>query len=168
MLMMILANTPSWVWGLLLALIALGASQAVTRQITARRATILPLVLVVLSLAGVTNTFRGAGVPLAAWAAGLALALVAGASLVTIRGARWDAASARFHVPGSLLPMALILSLFMIKYGVGITLAMQPAMAHDLLFGACIGLAYGLFSGLFLARSVSLWRLTRGARAVTA
>jgi hypothetical protein len=168
MLMQILSNTPLWVWGLLAALIGLGASQAVTRRVTARRAMVLPLVMVTLSLAGVSRTFPSAGLPIAAWAAGLALALAAGTSLVPVRGARWDAGSAHFDVPGSLLPMALILSLFTIKYGVGVALAMQPTLAGNLLFGACIGTAYGLFSGLFLARAVSLWRLARVARPVLA
>jgi hypothetical protein len=161
MLMQILTHTPPWVWGLLTVLLVLGASQAVPRRMTVRRATVMPVILVALSLAGVATTFHAAGLPLLAWAAGLAIALAAGASLVSVRGARWDAASASFDVPGSLLPMALILALFVIKYGVGITLAMHPAIAREMLFGACIGAAYGLFSGLFLARAASLWRLAR-------
>lgn len=168
MLVQILKNTPLWVWGLLAVLIALGATQAVARRVTARRAAVLPAVLVVLSLAGVSTTFPAAGVPVAAWVAGLALALAAGASLVPVRGARWDAASGHFDVPGSLLPLALILSLFVIKYGVGVTLAMQPALARDMLFGACTGAAYGLFSGLFLARAASLRRLAGATRPVIA
>lgn len=168
MLMQILTNTPPWVWGLLVALVALGTSQAVPRRVTARRATTMPVVLVTLSLAGVSTAFPAAGVPIAAWAAGLVLALAAGASLVPVRGARWDAASARFDVPGSWLPLVLFLSLFAIKYGVGIALAMHPALARDMLFAAAVGAAYGLFSGLFLARAASLWRLARSARPAVA
>jgi hypothetical protein len=58
MLMQIVLNTPGWVWGLLLVLLALGVLQSLPRRVTVRRATVLPLVLLALSLAGVLSTFR--------------------------------------------------------------------------------------------------------------
>lgn len=162
MLMLIAKNTPPWVWGLLAVLVALGVSQALPRRMTARRVAVVPVLLLGLSLAGVVSTFAGARTAIAAWAAGLAVALAAGRPLVKIDGARWDAASARFDVPGSWLPLVLILGLFAIKYGVGVTLSIQPALAQDLVFETATSAAYGLFSGLFLARAASLWRLARG------
>jgi hypothetical protein len=168
MLMQIVTHTPPWVWGLLAALIALGLSQAVSRRMSLVRVTVLPLVLLVLSLAGVLSTFPHMIVPLAAWAAGLLVALAAGRSLVRPRGARWDAGSASFHVPGSWLPLALILALFMLKYTVGVALALQPGLGRELGFDASVGAAYGLFSGLFLARAASLWQLARAPRAIAA
>lgn len=161
----ILTNTPTWVWALLAALIALGVSQSLPRRLTVRRATIVPVLLLVLSLSGVVTTFAAAGPALAAWAAGLAVALTVGRGLVAIDGARWDRGSASFDVPGSWLPLVLVLSLFVIKYGVGVTLAMVPSLVRDTLFEATVGAAYGLFSGLFLARAASLWRLARVAAA---
>lgn len=163
MLMQIVKHTPPWVWGLLAALVALGVSQSLPRRMTVRRATVVPLVLLGLSLAGVVTTFPQAALPLAAWAAGIAVALGIGSGIVQARGARWDAASASFHVPGSWLPLALILALFVIKYGVGIALAMQPGLVRETSFDVAVGTAYGLFSGLFLARAASLWRLARRA-----
>jgi hypothetical protein len=40
-------------------------------------------------------------------------------------------------------------------------LAMNPMLASDAAFAALCAAAYGSFSGLFAARAVSLWRLTR-------
>jgi len=168
MLMQIVTHTPTWVWGLLAALIALGLSQAVTRRMSLVRVTVLPLVLLVLSLAGVLSTFPHTIVPLATWAVGLLVALVAGRGLVRPRGAHWDTGSASFHVPGSWLPLALILALFMLKYAVGVALALQPGLGRELGFDASVGAAYGLFSGLFLARTASLWQLARAPRAIAA
>ena len=54
--------------------------------------------------------------------------------LLTIPGARWDPAGAVVHVPGSVLPLALILSLFAVKYAAGASLALHPALAADPLF----------------------------------
>jgi len=73
-----------------------------------------------------------------------------------VRGASWSSETGLLHVPGSWLPLVLMVALFLIKYGVGVTLAVNPAMAADTTFGAVCGLAYGSFSGLFAARALSL------------
>ena len=161
MLLQIVTHTPPWVWVLLAVLVALGLSQAMPRRMTLRRLAVLPLVLLALSLSGVVTTFPGAAAPLLAWLVGVSAALAIGRPIVGARGARWDAESASLHVPGSWLPMVLILSLFLAKYAVGVALAMQPSLARQPGFDIGVGLAYGGFSGLFLARAAALWRLAR-------
>ncbi len=161
MLIQIAQHTPTWVWGLLVALVAVGLSQALPRQLTVRRVSVLPVVLLTLSLLGVTSTFGHPAVPLFAWAAGVAIAVTAGRSLMSAGRARWDAANARLHVPGSWLPLVLILGLFLTRYGVGAALAMHPSLAGDIGFDIAVGLACGAFSGLFLARAAALWQLAR-------
>lgn len=152
----LLQHTPGYVWGLLAALTAVGVSQARDRQVSLTRVTVLPLAMVALSFIGMFHVFGPTPIALSAWAAGVATALTLGRSAVAVRGASWSEAAARLHVPGSWLPLALILALFCIKYGVGYETAMHPAMMHEAGFSAIIGFAYGLFSGLFLARGLSL------------
>jgi len=160
----ILQHTPVWVWGLFTAVIALGLSQTRDREVTLLRITILPLVLIALSMSGVLSAFGHAPLPLGGWASGVGAALVFGRQVVAVRGARWLAESGRLHVPGSWLPLVLIVGLFCIKYVAGASLAMHPALATDATFAGLCSLAYGSFSGLFLARTLSLRRLaTRGA-----
>jgi preprotein translocase subunit SecF len=172
MLAQIIIHTPLWVWGLLLALLALGLNQMVTRTVALRRTTFLPLAMVALSLYGTVSAFGTAPPVLLAW-------LVAGAAagaLVLKRplppGTRFDAASRRFTVPGSAVPLALIVGIFLVKYGVGATLAVQPALAHSADFRLVFGALYGIFSGVFAARAIRLWRLAlqheRDASALTA
>lgn len=161
MLMQIVTNTPPWVWALLAALVALGIWQSLPRRLPARRALVMPLLLLTLSLVGLLSTFAAAPLPVLAWLAGLGVALAAGRPLVRPRGARWDAQAALFHVRGSWLPLLLILALFAIKYGVGVALALRPGLIRDVGFDVAVGFAYGLFSGLFLARAASLWRLKK-------
>jgi hypothetical protein len=163
MLIQILQNTPPWVWVLLAALIAFGWSQTLAREMTALRIAVLPAVLILLSLVGVATSFPHQAVPVVAWAAGVALALGLGRGLVRVRGARWNAVTRRLQVPGSWLPFVLMMGLFVIKYGVGVSLAMKPALAADAGFDTAVGLAYGAFSGLFLARAAGLWQLARRA-----
>jgi hypothetical protein len=160
----ILQHTPVWVWGLFTAVIALGLSQTRDREVTLLRITILPLVLIALSMSGVLSAFGHAPLPLGGWASGVGAALVFGRQFVAVRGARWLAESGRLYVPGSWLPLVLIVGLFCIKYVAGASLTMHPALATDATFAGLCSLAYGSFSGLFLARTLSLRRLaTRGA-----
>lgn len=156
----VLGHTPGWVWSVLAALLAAGALQMRARTIGLARATALPLALMALSLAGVVTVF-GVLAPLAAWAVGG----VASATLVTRsgapRGARWSAAERVFHLPGSVVPLALMLGIFCTRFAVSASLAMHPDLVHVPAFAASACLAYGAFSGIFGARLLMLWRLSR-------
>lgn len=157
----IVVHTPKWVWALLILLVAAGLAQMRARRISVPRATLLPALLLVLSMLGVIGTFGLHGVALSVWATTLAAALVFGQGLAAPRGASWSGATRELHVPGSALPLALIMGLFATKYAAGVALAMNPLLASDAAFAALCASAYGTFSGLFAARAVWLWRLTR-------
>ena len=159
MLLQIVQHTPAWVWGLLVALVGFGLSQAQAREVSLARVTVLPLVLLALSFSGVVSSFAHATIAILAWAIGVAAAITLGRRFVTVRGASWSAETGTLRVPGSWLPLVLMVALFLIKYGVGVTLAMNHAIAADTAFGACCGLAYGGFSGLFAARALGLRKL---------
>lgn len=159
LILAIVTHTPPWVWLLLAALLAVGVAQTVPRQLPVRRIVVMPLVLLALSLTGVATAFHGSALAAAllAWAAGVAAALALGGfKPLAVRGARWLPERGRLQVPGSWLPLALILSLFTLKYGVGVGLAMHPQGSGNAGLAAATGLAYGAFSGLFLARARSL------------
>lgn len=157
MVITILQHTPVWVWTLLSALVALGLAQTQTRQMTLGRAALLPVIMVTLSVAGVASRFGVHALPLLAWAGGAAVAIATAHSLRVWRGISWSASASRFQVPGSWLPLALILLLFVVKYTVAVSLVMNPDLQNDALFPSATGLAYGFFSGLFLARALTLW-----------
>lgn len=155
-LIAIVQHTPVWVWGLLAMLVALGLWQTRPREMSLTRVTVLPLVLTALSLGGVLSAFGHLPVAFAAWAAGIAAALGLARRAVAVRGASWSPSRALLHVPGSWLPLVLIVSLFALKYGAGVSLSLAPALASDTSFAGVCSLAYGTFSGLFLARALSL------------
>ncbi|WHZ10718.1 MAG: hypothetical protein OJF60_001157 [Burkholderiaceae bacterium] len=162
MLMQILIHTPLWVFALFLLLLWLGLRQLLTSQLKLSRVTLLPLAMVGLSLYGVASAFgRSPGGPsaLAGWAVGVALL----AAIVLLRplpaGVRYDAARRRFIVPGSVVPLALMMGIFFTKYVVGVKLALDPALAQHADFALVVGTLYGAFSGTFAARAARLWRL---------
>ncbi len=172
MLQQTLLNTPRWVWLLLLALVWLGVRQTVRRSASLGRITALPLLMTGLSLSGTLTTFGADAPVLVAWlgAAMLSALLVFVPALPA--QAHYDAATRRFQLPGSWLPLALILGLFVTKYAVGAASAMQPALAHNVSFRLGFAALYGAFSGVFLARGARLWRLalqsSRGAGTIVA
>jgi hypothetical protein len=158
----IVRQTPVWVWGLLAALLVLGISQLRTRGVTLRRVLILPAAMVVFGLYGIFSAFAGhgqLGTVLTAWL--LAALAVAAVLLQTAApaGTRFDAALRTFMVPGSAVPLLLIVGIFMTKYVVGIELALQPAQASDTSFVLPVALLYGAFSGVFAGRALRLLHL---------
>ena len=166
MILGIVQHTPFRVWFILAGLVALGLSQTRTRELGLMRVTVLPFVLLTLSLAGLANAFGVMPVALGTWLAGVTAALALPRRLLTARGASWSATTGRLHVPGSWLPLALIVGSFAIKYVAGAGLAMHPSLASDATFAGFCSLGFGSFSGLFLARSLALRALaTRPATA---
>jgi hypothetical protein len=156
----ILRSTPSWVWGLLAALLALGFSQARDRTQGLVRMSLTPIGMTAFSTWGVVSAF-GASPQfpqvLAVWiAAGvLACALL----LRTQAQAEYDAATRTYRLPGSLVPLALIVGIFSVKYVVGVELAMAPRLANDMQYALTTAGLYGAFTGLFVGRAARLWRL---------
>ncbi len=161
MFIAIVQRTPVWVWGLLALLVALGVRQMFSRRLALRRSAVLPLVLLGLSLAGVVGSFGVQALPLLAWAAGLAAMVAVLQGRVDTQAVRYDSATRQFQVPGSAVPLALMLGLFMLKYAAGVALAMNPWLRATLPFALTISLTYGIFSGAFLGRAMALWALAR-------
>jgi hypothetical protein len=167
MFIAIISRTPPWVWLLLAVLVALGWTQTRTRQLTVVRATVLPIVMMGLSLFGVLSTFGANALPLSAWFAALVVSAISAKALGAWRGVTWSAPTSRFQVPGSWLPMLIILSIFVVKFYVGVSVAMQPALKVDPQFSLTFCLIYGVFSGLFLARGLNFLTLLKAAPSIT-
>ena len=159
MLNQILSGTPRWVWVLLLVLIGLGLRQVRARRASLARITALPLVMASLSLAGMASAFGADPKLLLVWLATGGLMLVSLARRAPPEGARYDVQARRFTLPGSWVPLLLILGIFLVKYFVGVATAIQPAVAQDPLFAFAFSALYGVFCGIFLARAARLWRL---------
>lgn len=159
MFLEILARTPRWVFALFALLVCLGCSQLITRRVSLRRITIMPIAMAVLSLYGVISAFNDSPMALILWSA----AAVALAFLLLQRqlheATRYDAGTRSFDVPGSAVPLILMMGIFFTKYIVGVQLAMHPELAHQSGFVLPVSLLYGAFSGIFAARAARLWKL---------
>lgn len=164
----IVRNTPLWVGGLLAALLALGLSQLRERSASLVRVSIMPVAMVALSVLQMVSNFGKSPqltLMFGAWLvmACVVLAGVSGGS----SGARYNSASRRFVVPGSWVPLALILGIFLTKFVAGVEMAMQPQLVSDDLFTLTVSALFGVFNGVFAGRAAKLWRLALQSTKIT-
>jgi hypothetical protein len=149
----VIQHTPTWVWVVFVMLVAFGARQLQEQRRTLRKAVTLSLVMAGLSLYGL------------AWMIGVVATLALAQMTNAWSRTRWSNAEQRLVVPGSWVPLALFMSLFVIKFGVGMNVAVHPELVHHAMFSSLIGLCYGAFSGIFLSRGLAMWRVARLAGA---
>ena len=159
MLLQILKGTPTWVFVLFFALLAVGFLQTRSRTVSTGRLALLPAAFIAFSLYGVVAAFGPQPLELLAWAAGIGIAVAIGRLLKQSSGTRWDASSGLFQVPGSWTPLALMMTVFFARYAIAVSMAMRPGLAREAAFAVGASLAYGLLSGAFLARSLKVLAL---------
>jgi len=159
MLIQILAHTPRWVFVLFAVLVWFGAKQLFAGTVSLAKITLMPVAMTGLAIYGVAGTFGDSPMALVGWAAAAMVLL----SLVMQRPlpatTRFDAPSRTFHVAGSAVPLALFMGIFLTKYVVGVMLAMHLPLAHQFNFALGISALYGACTGIFVARSLRLWKL---------
>ena len=154
MLVDIVHNTPAWVWGLFAALMALGISQMFPRRAGQWRTALMPVTMTVFALFGLVSAFAGAGqaaMTAVAWLLGVVLctALALWQRPHAQAGTQFDRMSRHFQLPGSVIPLLLILAIFLTKYYVGVELAIAPQLAREQAFALTVAGLYGIFNGIF-------------------
>jgi hypothetical protein len=162
MVMQIISHTPTWVFVLFAVLLALGLSQLLTRTTSLKRITILPIAMLGLAVSGVVSAFGHGSDGASALGIWAVCALAAGALLFfrpLPEGTRYAPDQRQFTLPGSAVPLALIMGIFCTKYAVGVALGMHPELAQSSNFALGVSALYGVFSGVFAARAAKLWRL---------
>jgi len=154
MILQILSRTPPWVFALFFLLVALGVQQSRTREIGRPRVALLPAIFLPLSLWGVWSAFGAESLAFAGWIAGVATAQLANRYARLPRKVSYDTEARRFRVEGSWVPLGLMMAIFILRYAIAVSIAIQPALAAETAFFAAVGFAYGTASGLFLARAL--------------
>lgn len=151
----ILRHTPAAVWAGLAALVALGLSRARACRVSPTRLLLMPGLLAAAGLASLVLGFGSLQV-LLAWAGAFAAVAFLGRRLPPPRGLAWDAAASRLLLPGSWLPLAVILALFGVRYAGAVAAALHPQWQHAAVLGVPLALASGAVSGLLLGRALGL------------
>ena len=152
MLTQIIAHTPTWVFGLLFGLLALGYRQSKDRVMAKRALIILPIVMVALAINGEIRTFNLQLSALVTWFFGAALGYFLVRNFVKIN-AHYIKEQQVFFLKGSWLPLTLMMAIFLTKYIVGSLLATQANIITTTAFMLFVSVLYGVFSGFFIART---------------
>lgn len=161
MLLEIVKRTPTWVFLLFALLLALGWSQSRTRTVPRSRISLLPLAMLMLSLFGVLSLFGRAPLAALCWASGILFALLSGLKRTSPRGASYSTASGSFTIPGSWVPLYLMMAIFFVRYGVGVVVARRLPVASTTEFIGLISYTCGFLSGVFWVRALAVLRLTK-------
>ena len=160
MLIEIMKHTPSWVFVLFFVLFALGYFQSKERSFSRGKVAIIPIVMIILSFWGVLSAFGINYVGFISWVVGVGVALWFGIKINRPRGVSFSTETQLLSVPGSWIPLILMMTIFFVKYVVGVIHARQLPIIGEPVFIGTISLCYGILSGVFLARAVVIWRST--------
>jgi hypothetical protein len=161
MILQILAHTPVWVWALLAGLLALGLWQRRERRVRRGQLLLLPLALVALGLWSMAPGFVAQPVAALLWLAAIAGAAGLGLRLPRPTAACWLPEEQRLFLPGSWVPMLIILCIFSLRYAAGVGQGLNPQWRGMAEVQWPLALVFGSLSGLFLGRALGLLRLTR-------
>ncbi|AIY44043.1 hypothetical protein LT85_4885 [Collimonas arenae] len=160
----IISHTPLWVWALLAFLVYRGILASADREVTLKKLSIIPLVMLALSWQGIASSFGITPLTTACWL--LAAGVTAALSWVLFRKSRVVAYPERGVVfqRGSWLPLVLMMGIFLTKYIVGVLLAIHPSLAQDPAFTAVVCTLYGIFNGMLIGRLSRIASLYRSAQ----
>lgn len=165
----IIVHTPYWVALVFFSLLVLGLLQARPHKASALRVISLPLAMLFFSFFGEISAFGWTLEPCLAWGGGLVLAFaLSRLGSVSVRTV-FQPEFRSLRIPGSWTPLALMMAIFVIKYVLGVALALDLPVRHQLWFTCGISLALGGLSGIFLARVINVLRIAcQGVVAINA
>lgn len=151
-----ISHTPIWVWPLLALLIFIGVLALKPRAISLPRLLILPAVFLVLSVLSALGSPLPRLEALGIWLAGMVLGALLGRLAAPRQGVVIDRPRRRVSVPGSVVPLLLILVIFIGRYAFGYAFGRYPELRqNELLLVIAAGYA-ALCSGFMLGRTLPL------------
>jgi hypothetical protein len=151
MIQQIISHTPTYVWALLAFLVYRGVLAARDREVSLLKLFIIPVVMLVISLAGINgHGVLGAGV-WAVWLAGMLSSIVV-VWTTDKGGIVVNRAAGTVLQRGSWAPLVLMVAIFVTKYTVAVMSAMHPELQRQLLFVVAVSGLFGVFNGVFIGR----------------
>ena len=165
MLSNIVAGTPFWVFLLFFFLLFLGLLFTRTRTLSIKRATILPIAMLVFSFYGCIDTFGFHIANLASWFFAFIFSLSLIYKIKLPQKISYDIKKKQFLMAGSFMPLSLMMAVFFLKYTIGVIAARQLAIMQEPIFIVGISLIYGLISGIFFLRFLQLLLIIKQTKA---
>ncbi len=152
MIINFLLNTPFYVYWIFFSLLFVGISQLKTRSVGLRRALIIPIILILLSIYGLTHDFGITFFSTSIWIVGMISAVILNTMIKKKKEIIYLKESKTFTIAGSFIPLSMMMLLFWVKYTVGAVTALELEILHNSSFIGIFSLLYGLFTGTYLLR----------------
>lgn len=156
------ASLPLWPFAILAGLVLLGLRQSRDRVVEPGAMARIALAMLGFSLYGVTTAFGTQVLPVAAWAVGIAAAMLLGGPVLAPRGLVREGSAVR--LPGSWLPLVLMVGIFVAKFALGFAAGVHAQVVHEAWFAAIASAVFGMFSGAFAVRAVAVQRFVWAGR----
>ncbi|SAL41829.1 hypothetical protein AWB64_04458 [Caballeronia sordidicola] len=147
----ILRGTPVWVWVLLVYLLSRGVKAMKGGTAPLSRLAIVPAVFAGWGLLHLVKEPAAGWNTGLAWVGGAVLGIAIGVLLARRSRLTVDRAQKTVTLPGSIVPLVLILLTFASKFWLGVELAITHA-GVDSLYPVLDGLVSGLVAGIFAGR----------------
>ncbi|EAR59557.1 DUF6622 family protein [Neptuniibacter caesariensis] len=159
----IIQNTPVWVFLIFGVLVVLGLFQAKTREVSVKAIFVLPLAMIIFSLFGVYSVFGLKLAVICLWGLGLSIMTLIGVKLGFPKSVAYSQERNKLIIVGSWTPLLFMMAIFFTRYFVGFATARELPIIHEMYFALAIGLAYGAFTGVFLSRSLVMFKAYKQA-----
>lgn len=156
------ASIPAWVPVVFLVLLLLGYRQSLTRTVRPSALVAIALAMFGFSLYGVIAAFGLVALALVLWAGGYGAAAFIGAGLVST--SRMAVVGSSVRLPGSWVPLALLLSIFAAKFTLGFAAGVHSPVLHSTWFVAAMSCVLGTLGGGFSARALAVHRFASTAQ----
>lgn len=160
-LLPILQGAPVWVWALLALLLFLGIRSLRTRSVPVASLVALPLAFFGLSVTNLLPLDGLAPLRIGVWIAALMVGTIPGWFVVRPQRIVVDRARGRISVPGSVVPIILMLAAFAGGFYFGYLFARYSELKTDPATLIMASTYRGLMSGYFLGQTIRLFRLYR-------
>ncbi len=148
----LLTHTPLYVYWIFFSLLIVGITQVKTRQIGFKRAIVIPVILILLSIYAIFHDFGINFFGLLFWFCGIVFVLLINIIIKNQKEIKYSKTSKVFTVEGSFIPLLMMMLLFFTKYTVGVVTAQNLELLHTSVFIGTISFFYGIFLGTYILR----------------
>lgn len=164
----IIHGTPIWVWVLLVVLVSRGFKALNSGTAPLSRLAIVPLIFAGWGIAHLISSPLAGWSDVIAWMTGSLVGIAAGVFLASRTRFIVDPISKTVMVPGSALPLLLIIAIFASKFWLGFEMATVTDVSSLGMYMLISAAVSGVIAGVFGGRFITYWRAMSARRVVQA
>jgi hypothetical protein len=160
---LVISHTPLWVWAILCFLIYRGIVASKDRTVNITSASIIPIVMLGLSLQGIVSAVGHSAFVLLSWLLSLLVFTFIFWKLGNKSNISACNSEDKILLKGSWLPLILMMGIFCTKYVINVALAIQPQLHQNFGFIVIVCVLFGVMNGLFVGKLLQIIALYKQA-----